>query len=182
MSSLYCYQSLIFLPILSAIRALFNYVHAFLSFAPPLLKFSPLPDHDLDLRAPVSRPDRLAPNSFAYSTFNLPPLRRPFLKYHHGRYLDPVTGAFPSKPLPHLPLPFKLFEDVLAIVNCVNSPLSLGEDNSEYALARRDSSERWRSTVRAVSNLVLHIARRVLSNQSSIFPASPVGLHAVERR
>ncbi|KAG8907991.1 hypothetical protein FRB99_001157 [Tulasnella sp. 403] len=71
--------------------------------------------------------------------------------YHHAQYLDPETGAFPRSPLPHLPAPFHVYEDILAIVNCPLSPLSLGEDKSDEAIARRPAGEKWRRQVRALS-------------------------------
>lgn len=60
-------------------------------------------------------------------------------------------GAFPSSPLPHLPAPFDKFEALLDLVNRPDGPLSLGEDVSEAALARRASGAKWRGQVRAVS-------------------------------
>ncbi|KAG9014069.1 hypothetical protein FRB94_000267 [Tulasnella sp. JGI-2019a] len=70
--------------------------------------------------------------------------------YHHATYLDPVTGAFPSSPLPHLPAPFDKFEALLDLVNRPDGPLSLGEDPSEAAVARRASGAQWRSQVQAL--------------------------------
>ncbi|KAG8863148.1 hypothetical protein FRB96_009330 [Tulasnella sp. 330] len=70
--------------------------------------------------------------------------------YHHATYLDLVTGAFPSSPLPHLPTPFDRFEALLDLVNRPDGPLSLGEDMSEEALARRASGAKWRAQVRAL--------------------------------
>lgn len=75
------------------------------------------------------------------------------LQYNHDRYLDAETGAFPSKPLPHLPQPFYVFEEILALVNGPLPALSLGEDKSEEAISRRPFGEKWRAKVRAVSNL-----------------------------
>lgn len=55
--------------------------------------------------------------------------------------------------MPHLPQPFYVFEEILALVNGPLPALSLGEDKSEEAISRRPFGEKWRAKVRAVSNL-----------------------------
>ena len=61
--------------------------------------------------------------------------------------LHPATGFFPSQPLPKLPLQFAIWEDAL---RDASGNLSLGEDDSSDALARRPFGERWRSNIVAV--------------------------------
>lgn len=56
--------------------------------------------------------------------------------------VDPVTGFMPSKPLPsRLPNLFDPWEEALSSAPLL---LSLGDDNDEEALARRESSRLWR--------------------------------------
>lgn len=134
--SLSYYQALLQLWFLSSLRTLFAYVHRLYSLAasstrptqtPPPLRWEPEPDAPIDTEKP----------------------------YNHDRYLDAETGAFPSKPLPHLPQPFYVFEEILALVNGPLPALSLGEDKSEEAISRRPFGEKWRAKVRAQPTLDL---------------------------
>lgn len=62
--------------------------------------------------------------------------------------LDPSTGFLPDKPpLERLPSDFDLWEIALA---SARDALSLGEDQSGEAIARRDSSRHWRSQLQNV--------------------------------
>lgn len=61
--------------------------------------------------------------------------------------LDPRTGFFPPQPLPKLPPQFAIWEDAL---KDANGNLSLGEDDSEDAIAKRLFGQKWRSNIVAV--------------------------------
>jgi indoleamine 2,3-dioxygenase len=61
--------------------------------------------------------------------------------------LDPRTGFFPPRPLPELPFQFAIWEDAL---RDARGNLSLGEDDSEDAVAKRPFGQRWRSSIVAV--------------------------------
>ena len=58
------------------------------------------------------------------------------------------TGFLPPAPLERLPPAFELWERALADAN---DTLSLGEDDSEEAISRREASEQWRQRLREVS-------------------------------
>ena len=58
------------------------------------------------------------------------------------------TGFLPPKPLERLPPAFELWERALADAN---DTLSLGEDDSEEAVSKREASEQWRQRLREVS-------------------------------
>ncbi|KAK7038110.1 Indoleamine 2,3-dioxygenase [Favolaschia claudopus] len=58
--------------------------------------------------------------------------------------VDVETGFFPRSPLPRLPGVFDIWEGALSDAS---DKLSLGEDDSEEALSKRDSGELWRSRV-----------------------------------
>ena len=62
--------------------------------------------------------------------------------------VDQKTGFFPSKPLPRLPEQFAVWEHAMS---SAQGNLSLGDDESPAALAKRSYGERWRATVRSVS-------------------------------
>ena len=57
------------------------------------------------------------------------------------------TGFMPSKPLPSLPPKYHMWERALSQACDV---LTLGDDESEEALARRDKGDEWRLTIRSV--------------------------------
>ncbi|KAL5529495.1 hypothetical protein ACEPAG_5480 [Sanghuangporus baumii] len=59
--------------------------------------------------------------------------------------IDRNTGFVPASPLPRLPLAFDFWERALAEAPDV---LSLGDDVSEEAVAKRESSELWRQRIR----------------------------------
>jgi len=68
--------------------------------------------------------------------------------------MDPDTGFLPnSPPLERLPPDFDLWELALA---SAGDELSLGEDDSPNAMARRESSRRWRSQLRTAPVLPIH--------------------------
>ncbi|TFK42452.1 Indoleamine 2,3-dioxygenase [Crucibulum laeve] len=58
--------------------------------------------------------------------------------------VDPQTGFFPRQPLPRLPQTFEIWEKALREAN---ENLSLGEDESEEAIAKRPFGEHWRTSV-----------------------------------
>lgn len=62
--------------------------------------------------------------------------------------VHPTTGFFPSQPLQKLPSPFSLWE---AALEGAQGAVSLGDDESDEALEKRQSGETWRSQVRSVS-------------------------------
>ena len=62
--------------------------------------------------------------------------------------IDPNTGFFPSKPLPRLPHRFSVWEHAMTDAQ---GKVSLADDNSQQALAKREAGERWRESVRSVS-------------------------------
>lgn len=65
-----------------------------------------------------------------------------------------ATNAFiPNAiPLSRLPSAYGPWEHALDQVNCgLDSVLALGEDTSPEALAKRESSERWRQSIRDVN-------------------------------
>ncbi|KDQ10601.1 hypothetical protein BOTBODRAFT_178074 [Botryobasidium botryosum FD-172 SS1] len=60
--------------------------------------------------------------------------------------VDYTTGFLPARPpISRLSAEFELWEQALDKANCQNSVLSLGEDYSPEALAKRDSSAQWRA-------------------------------------
>lgn len=70
--------------------------------------------------------------------------------------VDEVSGFLPSEsPITRLPAAFEAWELALDLVNCDDSILSLGEDTSPEAEAKRESSAIWRENIRAVSTLYL---------------------------
>lgn len=62
--------------------------------------------------------------------------------------VDANTGFFPPRPLSRLPAPFDLWERALVDTQ---GALSLGDDESPAAIAKRLTGERWRSAIRSVS-------------------------------
>lgn len=65
--------------------------------------------------------------------------------------VDLTSGFLPKEPpLTRLPPAFDLWEDALDAVNRPNGVLSLGEDMSDEALAKRDSSRKWRENIASV--------------------------------
>lgn len=64
--------------------------------------------------------------------------------------VDPKTGFFPSQPLPKLPKEFEHWEQALEEAGRV---LTLGEDQGAEAVMKRPDGERWRETVRSVSQI-----------------------------
>ncbi|KAI0345301.1 Indoleamine 2,3-dioxygenase [Trametopsis cervina] len=60
--------------------------------------------------------------------------------------VDHNTGFFPPEPLPRLPRAFSMWEDALAEAQHV---LSLGEDESDEAKAKRPAGEQWRAKIRS---------------------------------
>ncbi|KAF8330068.1 Indoleamine 2,3-dioxygenase [Cantharellus anzutake] len=75
--------------------------------------------------------------------------------------ISPVTGFAPSaSPCTRLPSPFDAWERALDLVNCgTDSVVSLGEDASSEALAKRTSTERWQESIRAMPVLDTEILR-----------------------
>ena len=81
--------------------------------------------------------------------------------------IDSEMGYLPSIPLQRLPEAFDFWERALSDAPSV---LSLGEDESPEAIAKRESSEQWRARIREVSvvdpfmkiNIKLNIYKRVL--------------------
>jgi indoleamine 2,3-dioxygenase len=65
--------------------------------------------------------------------------------------VDVNTGFFPRQPLPHLPAAFAVWETALAEAG---EMLSLGEDDSAAAVAKRVTGELWRSQVLSVSQAI----------------------------
>lgn len=62
--------------------------------------------------------------------------------------VDLTSGFLPKEPpLTRLPPAFDLWEDALDVVNRPNGVLSLGEDMSNEALAKRESSRKWRENI-----------------------------------
>ncbi|KAJ7461533.1 Indoleamine 2,3-dioxygenase [Mycena latifolia] len=72
--------------------------------------------------------------------------RRPFDKRRSpvDFDVDVNTGFFPPQPLPHLPPAYAVWENALAEAA---EKLSLGEDESEAAIAKRATGELWRFQV-----------------------------------
>lgn len=64
--------------------------------------------------------------------------------------VHPRTGFFPPQPLPKLPHQFAIWEDAL---RDASGNLSLGEDNSEDAVAKRPFGEKWRSNILVVRHV-----------------------------
>ena len=81
--------------------------------------------------------------------------------------LHPRTGFFPPQPLPKLPLQFAIWEDAL---RDANGNLSLGEDDSEDAVARRPFGERWRSNIVAVWLICFKISSSAPNNSVVAHP------------
>jgi hypothetical protein len=73
-------------------------------------------------------------------------------KFDPAEYdVDPTSGFLPKEPpLTRLPPTFDLWEDALDAVNRPNGVLSLGEDMSEEALSKRESSQKWRENIASV--------------------------------
>lgn len=69
--------------------------------------------------------------------------------------VDSQTGFFPPQPLPALPEPFARWEQALADAQ---GALSLGDDESPEALAKRQAGERWRARVKSVSTFLMRSA------------------------
>jgi hypothetical protein len=67
---------------------------------------------------------------------------------HFDFDIDGETGFFPRRPLPHLPQPFEIWEEAFAKAQ---KTLSLGEDDCEEAVEKRDLGEAWRSNIVMVS-------------------------------
>ncbi|KIK08231.1 hypothetical protein K443DRAFT_672725 [Laccaria amethystina LaAM-08-1] len=70
--------------------------------------------------------------------------------------VDSRTGFFPRQPLPKLPHAFDIWEDALCNAN---GHLSLGEDESETALAKRSFGAQWREMIQSwpvLDTSVLH--------------------------
>ncbi|CAE6422792.1 unnamed protein product [Rhizoctonia solani] len=62
--------------------------------------------------------------------------------------VDMESGFLPKEPpLARLPTTFDLWEDALDAVNRPNGVLSLGEDMSDEALSKRESSRKWRENI-----------------------------------
>jgi indoleamine 2,3-dioxygenase len=62
------------------------------------------------------------------------------------------SGFLPREPpLARLPATFDLWEDALDAVNRPNGVLSLGEDMSDQAVSKRESSRKWRENIASVS-------------------------------
>jgi hypothetical protein len=65
--------------------------------------------------------------------------------------VDLSSGFLPAEPpLARLPPAFELWECALDAANRPNGVLSLGEDVSQEALAKRDSSRKWRESIASV--------------------------------
>ena len=62
--------------------------------------------------------------------------------------IDPRTGFFPPRPLPRLCGTYAIWESAL---DAARGNLSLGEDNSEDALAKQSFGHQWRTAIAAVS-------------------------------
>ena len=58
--------------------------------------------------------------------------------------IDPRTGFFPPKPLPFLGGLFAIWE---AALNSARDNLSLGEDDSDHAVAKRPFGQLWRTRI-----------------------------------
>src|SRR5258708_5400592 len=116
----------------------------------------------------LSQPNQLAvsslpPNPYVLNSINLSPfclqLKPYFSESQTLRLADydisPTTGFAPSTPLcARLPTPFDAWEPALDLVNCgTDSVLCLGEDTSSEAQAKRDSSQQWQQSIRAVRTL-----------------------------
>ena len=75
-------------------------------------------------------------------------LRSPKPQQHMASFdIDPRTGFFPPKPLPTLSGLFAIWEDAL---NDARDNLSLGEDDSDQAVAKRPFGEHWRTRIAEV--------------------------------
>ena len=65
--------------------------------------------------------------------------------------VDLTSGFLPSEPpLARLPPAFELWEQALDAANRPNGVLSLGEDVSTEAVAKRESSRKWRENIASV--------------------------------
>lgn len=92
----------------------------------------------------------------ARSTFDLTTLERAIYGSNQRREgmrpqdfdVDPQTGFFPPRPLPHLPAAFSIWEESLA---GAQQALRLAENQTPAAVAKRTAGERWRANVRSVS-------------------------------
>jgi len=62
--------------------------------------------------------------------------------------IDPRTGFFPPKPLTRLPSQYNIWEDAL---EDARGNISLGEDASEDAVAKRPFGQHWRAIISSVS-------------------------------
>jgi len=83
-------------------------------------------------------------NSTINVNYKALPERRPQASYD----VDPKTGFFPPTPLSHLSGDYAIWEHAL---RDANGNLSLGEDTSEDALAKRAFGERWRANIVSVN-------------------------------
>jgi indoleamine 2,3-dioxygenase len=70
--------------------------------------------------------------------------------------IDVNTGFFPRQPLTRLPSAYAAWEVALSEAA---EQLSLGEDDSDEAIAKRASGELWRSRVRSVSEFSRSVFR-----------------------
>jgi indoleamine 2,3-dioxygenase len=70
--------------------------------------------------------------------------------------IDLQTGFFPTTPLSRLPSSFDLWEDALT---SVVGRLSLGQDASEEAIAKRELSQKWRDEVKSVRSFFFFFTR-----------------------
>ncbi|KAG8969475.1 hypothetical protein FRC03_002751 [Tulasnella sp. 419] len=64
---------------------------------------------------------------------------------------DEKTGAFPNQPLERLTGIYSVYEEILD--DAMDRRLSLGEDESEEAVAQRQTGEEWRQKVRMIEVL-----------------------------
>lgn len=73
-------------------------------------------------------------------------------KFDPAEYdVDLTSGFLPSEPpLARLPPAFELWEQALDAANRPNGVLSLGEDVSIEAIAKRESSQKWRENIASV--------------------------------
>ncbi|PPQ66440.1 hypothetical protein CVT26_011198 [Gymnopilus dilepis] len=81
-------------------------------------------------------------SSTIYVNYRAPRERRPQNSFD----VDPRSGFFPPKPLEPLPVRYAIWEDAL---RAANGNLSLAEDDSEEAIAKRPFGERWRQEITA---------------------------------
>lgn len=68
--------------------------------------------------------------------------------------IDPQHGFFPPKPLPRLCGPYAVWENAL---DAARGKLSLGEDDSDEAVAKRLFGRQWRTAIASVSFLFLFL-------------------------